>query len=86
MKIMLHSCCGPCTTYSLEHLRQQGHEVKGIFFNPNIHPYTEFRRRLEAFAGFCAQAGHEAQIVDDTGCASSCCRRRRHRRTVRRLL
>lgn len=67
MKIMLHSCCGPCTTYSLEHLRQQGHEVKGIFFNPNIHPYTEFRRRLEAFAGFCAQAGHEAQIVDEYG-------------------
>jgi hypothetical protein len=49
MRLLLHSCCAPCTTYCLEKLRSDGHEVHGYFYNPNIHPYTEFRRRLDAY-------------------------------------
>jgi len=48
MKILLHVCCGPCAIYPLTLLQQQGHEVHGWFYNPNIHPYKEFRRRIEA--------------------------------------
>ncbi len=48
MKILLHVCCGPCTAYPLKLMRQEGLEVEGFFFNPNIHPYREFSRRLEA--------------------------------------
>uniref|UniRef100_A0A7V4G9P3 Epoxyqueuosine reductase QueH n=1 Tax=Desulfobacca acetoxidans TaxID=60893 RepID=A0A7V4G9P3_9BACT len=54
MKILLHICCGPCAVYPVEVLRQAGHEVEGFFYNPNIHPYQEFRRRmdtLEEYAG-----------------------------------
>jgi hypothetical protein len=47
MKILLHTCCAPCTTYCYKHLREAGHEVEGFFYNPNIHPYTEYRKRLE---------------------------------------
>lgn len=47
-RILLHTCCGPCTFYPLMRLREQGHEVIGFFYNPNIHPYMEFARRLEA--------------------------------------
>ena len=47
-KILLHICCGPCTLYPLKVLRQEGVEVVGYFFNPNIHPYQEFRRRIRA--------------------------------------
>lgn len=46
MNILLHVCCGPCALHPLRLLREQGHRVEGYFFNPNIHPYREFRRRL----------------------------------------
>ncbi len=46
--ILLHICCGPCTIYPLKVLREKGWEVKGYFFNPNIHPYREFKERLKA--------------------------------------
>jgi predicted adenine nucleotide alpha hydrolase (AANH) superfamily ATPase len=45
--ILLHQCCAPCSAYPLERLKQKGEKVFGYFFNPNIHPYTEFKRRLE---------------------------------------
>jgi predicted adenine nucleotide alpha hydrolase (AANH) superfamily ATPase len=49
MRILLHACCAPCLVYPLDDLRSEGHEVTAVFFNPNIHPYTEYLRRLDAF-------------------------------------
>ena len=48
MNILLHICCGPCTLYPLKILCQKGLSVTGFFFNPNIHPFTEFYKRVEA--------------------------------------
>lgn len=47
MKILLHTCCGPCTIYPLEQLRTTGHEVMGFFYRHNIHPLQECLRREE---------------------------------------
>ena len=47
MRVMLHMCCGPCTIFPLKTLQQEGYEVQGYFFNPNIHPFKEFQRRLD---------------------------------------
>ncbi len=52
LKVLLHICCAPCTIYPLKVLRGEGHEVTGFFFNPNIHPYTEFQKRREALAAY----------------------------------
>ena len=46
MKILLHICCAQCAVYPLQALRDAGHEVQGFFYNPNIHPYQEYHRRL----------------------------------------
>ncbi len=48
MKILLHMCCGPCASSIIEKLQEEGHEVYGYFFNPNIHPLLEYRKRLES--------------------------------------
>lgn len=40
-------CCGPCSVYPVEALRQEGFELQGLFYNPNIHPIEEFERRRE---------------------------------------
>lgn len=47
-KILLHMCCAPCATAVLESLREAGYEVTGFFYNPSIHPWKEFKRRLDA--------------------------------------
>jgi len=46
LKVLLHICCAPCTIYTLKSLRSEGIDVTGYFYNPNIHPLTEFRKRL----------------------------------------
>ena len=33
----------------LDGMRSEGHEVTALFFNPNIHPYSEYLRRLDSF-------------------------------------
>ncbi len=55
MRILLHTCCGPCLVYPVRDLASQAHEVTAFYFNPNIHPYSEYLRRLEALR-ICAQA------------------------------
>ena len=47
MKILLHICCAPCAIYPVQELRTGGMQVTGFFYNHNIHPYQEYRRRLE---------------------------------------
>lgn len=67
MRILLHVCCGPCAVYPVRRLREQGHEVTGFFFNPNIHPYREFRRRLDAVRQFAEATGCPMEIDDRYG-------------------
>lgn len=52
MKLLLHTCCAPCLMYPLERLRGQGFEVSGFFYNPNIHPMSEYENRKQAVSGF----------------------------------
>ena len=55
MKVLLHICCGPCAIYPLEVLQAEGIKVHGFFHNPNIHPYREFTKRLEAVEQLAAR-------------------------------
>ncbi|MDD4765920.1 MAG: epoxyqueuosine reductase QueH [Atribacterota bacterium] len=44
-KLLLHSCCAPCSTYVIEYL-SQFFSITVFFYNPNIHPEEEYIRRL----------------------------------------
>ncbi len=48
MRLLLHICCGPCATWPFQVLEEEGCEADGFFYNPNIHPFTEYLRRREA--------------------------------------
>ena len=52
MKLLLHTCCAPCTVYPVETLRDEGVEVTGFFYRHNIHPYTECLKRQETLTIF----------------------------------
>ena len=45
MNTLLHICCAPCANQCIEVLQGDGLEVTGFWFNPNIHPFTEYRAR-----------------------------------------
>ena len=42
MKLLLHTCCAPCSVYCIDSLRKEGIEPTVYWFNPNIHPYMEY--------------------------------------------
>ncbi|MBO5143338.1 MAG: epoxyqueuosine reductase QueH [Clostridia bacterium] len=47
-KILLHTCCAPCSTFVIKKLREEGYEdITSYWYNINIHPYTEYKQRLE---------------------------------------
>jgi len=48
MKVVLHICCAVCAAGVVERLALEGHEILGMFYNPNIHPREEYDRRLAA--------------------------------------
>jgi predicted adenine nucleotide alpha hydrolase (AANH) superfamily ATPase len=48
MKILMHMCCSNCSIYPLERFLIQGFGVRGLWYNPNIHPFTEYMKRLDS--------------------------------------
>lgn len=48
MKILMHMCCSNCSIHPLQSFLLKGMDIKGLWFNPNIHPYTEYSSRLES--------------------------------------
>ena len=59
MRLLLHMCCAPCSCYPLKKLRADGIEPVGYFFNPNIHPYQEWDRRLKTAKAFAEKSKME---------------------------
>lgn len=47
-RLLLHICCAPCAIGAIGHFRQSFSDVVALFYNPNIHPYLEFTKRLRA--------------------------------------
>jgi len=65
MKILLHICCANCAIYPVEQINEKGNEVIGYFFNPNIHPYQEYQKRLEALKQYSESVGLRVIWRDD---------------------
>lgn len=48
MKILLHICCANCAVQPAKTLTDEGHRLTGFWFNPNIHPFQEYKLRLDS--------------------------------------
>ena len=55
MKTLMHICCAPCANQPIQVLRQEGIELSGFWFNPNIHPYTEYRSRKTCLGDYARE-------------------------------
>lgn len=65
MKILLHCCCAPCSVMPLRLLREAGHEIAAFFYNPNIHPYTEYKKRRNCFREYMEAEHVPFAMLDD---------------------
>ncbi len=56
-RVLLHTCCAPCSIACVADLRGSGVEPTAFWYNPNIHPFTEYRQRLNTLRGYAASIG-----------------------------
>lgn len=65
MKLLMHICCSNCCIYPLETFLMKGLDVKGLWFNPNIHPYTEYSNRLNSVVRLQRTWNFDIEYIDE---------------------
>ncbi|MDR2479673.1 MAG: epoxyqueuosine reductase QueH [Treponema sp.] len=70
MELLFHCCCAPCAVACLEDLASDGIEPQLFWYNPNIHPYIEYKSRRDAFVLYAASQNLEPEVVDEYGLRS----------------
>ena len=66
-KTLLHCCCAPCSVSCIQLLRAQGIEPVGYWYNPNIHPYQEYKARRDTLMAYAPSIGMELIVEEDYG-------------------
>ncbi|MFU8926754.1 epoxyqueuosine reductase QueH [Acinetobacter puyangensis] len=61
-KLLLHSCCAPCSGEVMETLIESGIDFSIFFYNPNIHPVKEYLIRKEENIRFAEK--HQIPFID----------------------
>ncbi|MCI8309813.1 MAG: epoxyqueuosine reductase QueH [Clostridia bacterium] len=72
MKLLLHSCCAPCSVYCIKSLREEGIEPVSFWFNPNIHPYMEYKLRRDTLIEYSKMIDLKLIIKEDYGLDEFC--------------
>ena len=67
MKTLLHICCAPCSIACIESLRAEGIEPTGFWYNPNIHPMTEYKMRKNTLVEYAKTIGLRLEIENEYG-------------------
>ena len=72
MKLLMHTCCAPCSVYCIDSLREESIEPTVYWFNPNIHPYIEYKTRRDTLKDYTASINVNAIFEDDYGIDEFC--------------
>ncbi len=72
MKLLLHTCCAPCSVYCIDKLRKEGIEPTLFWFNPNIHPFTEYNARRDCLIEYAESINVKAIIDNNYGLDEFC--------------
>ncbi|MDD4223024.1 MAG: epoxyqueuosine reductase QueH [Candidatus Cloacimonetes bacterium] len=65
--LLVHTCCAPCLIAPCQQLKAEGLKFSALWYNPNIHPVTEYRQRLQALRDYAAHEGFGLIVKDDYG-------------------
>ncbi len=72
MKLLMHTCCAPCSVYCIEELKNEGIEPTVYWYNPNIHPYKEYEARRDCLKEYTKNIGVEAIFEEEYGLRTFC--------------
>jgi tRNA A37 threonylcarbamoyladenosine dehydratase/predicted adenine nucleotide alpha hydrolase (AANH) superfamily ATPase len=67
MRLLFHCCCGPCAAASVESLIAERITPTLFWYNPNIHPMTEYRSRRDALVKFSSDKKLPLLMIDEYG-------------------
>ena len=63
-KLLLHACCGPCSSYVIEYL-SNSFDITIYYYNPNIYPLDEYQRRLNELIKFINKFNNKITVVEE---------------------
>ena len=72
MKLLMHTCCAPCSVYCIDSLRNEGIEPTVYWYNPNIHPYIEYKTRRDTLKEYTNSINIKAIFEEDYGLDEFC--------------
>jgi len=72
MKLLMHTCCAPCSVYCIDSLRNERIEPSCYWYNPNIHPYIEYKTRRDTLIEYSQIANFNLIINEDYGLKEFC--------------
>ena len=72
MKLLMHTCCAPCSVYCIDSLRNEEIEPVLYWFNPNIHPYIEYKTRKDTLIEYSKMINAELIINENYGLKEFC--------------
>ena len=72
MKLLLHTCCAPCSVYCIDELRKEGIEPTVYWYNPNIHPYMEYKARRDCLKEYTESINVKAIFHENYGLDEFC--------------
>ena len=72
MKLLLHTCCAPCSVYCIDELRSENIEPTVYWFNPNIHPYMEYKTRRDCLKEYTNSINVNAIFEENYGLDEFC--------------
>lgn len=62
-KLLLHSCCGPCSTAVIDRLKND-YDITIFYYNPNIYPEEEYIKRRDEEIRYCKESGLNILVID----------------------
>ena len=65
MKLLMHICCAPCANLPIDVFRADGIDLTGYWYNPNIHPFTEYRARRNCLQEYAKTINLPLLVRDD---------------------
>lgn len=72
MKLLMHTCCAPCSVYCIDELRKENIEPTLFWYNPNIHPFKEYRARRDCLKEYSKKVNVQAIFYEEYGLDEFC--------------
>ena len=66
MKLLLHTCCAPCSVKSAEAFAAEGWQITLFWYNPNIRPHEEYNSRRDSLIRLAEEKKHPLIINEYT--------------------